>query len=86
MSSLAIQKSRRLRSREGRLIPSLPLEIYQRKGAFTLIELLVVISIIGVLTTFLAPSMNTIMRGSQLTQGGRCLSINYLLPGRRHFR
>lgn len=38
------------------------------RWAFTLLELMLVIAMIGVLFTLLAPAVNTLMRGSRLTQ------------------
>jgi len=38
-------------------------------GAFTLIELLLVLSIMVILMTLMAPTLNNVIRGSALTQG-----------------
>jgi len=42
-----------------------------RSRAFTLVELLVVVSIIVVVSALVAPAVNTVFRGTQLTQGGQ---------------
>lgn len=42
--------------------------------AFTLIELLIVMSILLVVAGFLAPSVSTILKGSNLTQGSQMIS------------
>src|SRR5436190_14571461 len=45
-----------------------------RRSAFSLIELLVVIGIIALVITFAIPSANSMLRGSQLTQGAQQFS------------
>jgi uncharacterized protein (TIGR02596 family) len=42
--------------------------------AFSLLELLAVLGVIGLLAALAVPAMNSIMRGSQLTQGAQMLS------------
>ncbi len=41
-----------------------------RVGAFTLVEMLVVMGVVLVLLSFIVPAVVTLLRGSQLTQGG----------------
>jgi uncharacterized protein (TIGR02596 family) len=44
-----------------------------RRRAFSLIELIIVISVIVIIAAFTMPAMNTILRGSQLSQGAGIL-------------
>ena len=41
----------------------------QRAHAFSLIELIIVISVIVIIAAFTLPAMNTVLKGSQLSQG-----------------
>ena len=47
--------------------------IAPRRQAFSLIELVIVISIIVIIAAFTIPAMNTLLKGSQLTQGANTL-------------
>lgn len=41
---------------------------------FTLVELLVVLAILGVIAVFIVPASNSVLRGSQLSQGGQMVN------------
>jgi uncharacterized protein (TIGR02596 family) len=43
------------------------------RQAFSLIELLIVITVLGIIATFTIPAMNTVLRGSNLTQASSML-------------
>ncbi|MGB8167802.1 MAG: Verru_Chthon cassette protein D [Chthoniobacteraceae bacterium] len=45
----------------------------QRARAFSLIELIIVISVIVIIAAFTIPAMNTVLKGSQLSQGANTL-------------
>jgi uncharacterized protein (TIGR02596 family) len=45
----------------------------QRQSAFSLIELIIVISVIVIIAAFTIPAMNTVLKGSQLSQGAGTL-------------
>lgn len=45
----------------------------QRKRAFSLIELVIVISVIVIIAAFTIPALNTVLKGSQLSQGAGLL-------------
>jgi len=45
-----------------------------KKGGFTVVELLVVMSIIAIIIGFTMPAMNTVLKGSQLTQAGQMIN------------
>lgn len=44
-----------------------------RRSGFTLVELLAVIAVIAVVIAFAVPAVNTVLRGSQLSQGSQIL-------------
>ncbi len=50
---------------------------------FTLIELLLVIAIIIVVATFMAPALNTVLRGTQLSQASQLLQSELALARQR---
>jgi uncharacterized protein (TIGR02596 family) len=54
--------------------PFHPMNSASRRRAFSLIELLVVISIIALVIGFAVPAANSMLRGSQLTQGSQQFS------------
>jgi len=47
--------------------------------AFTLIELLMVVAIMAIMMTLVVPAVNTVFRGSQLTQGGQMINDQFAL-------
>lgn len=53
-----------------------PSKIVRRSG-FTLVELLAVIAVIAVVIAFAVPSINQILRGSQMSQGGQLLGDQF---------
>lgn len=46
---------------------------HSRRTAFSLVELLVVVAVIAVIVAFAIPAANSMLRGSQLTQGSQSL-------------
>lgn len=46
---------------------------HSRRAAFSLVELLVVVAVIAVIVAFAIPAANSMLRGSQLTQGSQSL-------------